>query len=142
MESEFQPEKLQRDSRPDPPISYPDLQRWLNIAVRTSHIAVAAVFFGGSLLGVPFVGLSPWFCLSMATGGILLALEWLHDRRWPHRGKGLLVHFHLALCLLLHLLPAFTVPLLWLILVSGSIGSHMPRRFRHWSILEGPEQRW
>ena len=39
----------------------------------------------------------------------------------------------------LHLYPGLTVPLLWGALVTGCIGSHMPRRFRHWSILEGRE---
>jgi len=117
------------------------VMRWLGIGVRTSHIAVAAVLFGGSILLVPFAGLSPWHHLTIATGGLLLFLEWLHDGRWPHRGKGLLALLHLGLCLLIHVTPELTVPLLWLILITGCIGSHMPRRFRHWSILQGWEQK-
>jgi hypothetical protein len=116
------------------------LMRWLGIAGRTSHIGVAAVLFGGSILQVPFAHLTIWHHLTITTGCILLALEWLHDARWPHRGKGLLALAHLGLCLLIHFLPALTVPLLWLILISGCIGSHMPRRFRHWSILQGWER--
>ena len=39
------------------------------------------------------------------------------------------------------LAPGLTVPILWLVLVSGCVGSYMPRSFRHWSILDGTE-RW
>lgn len=115
--------------------------RWLGITARTSHISVAAVLFGGSLLLVPFARLALWHHLTILTGCILLLLEWLHDSRWPHRGKGLLALLHLSLCLLIHLTPPLTIPLLWLIVISGCIGSHMPRRFRHWSILQGREMR-
>jgi len=115
--------------------------RWINIAARTLHIAFAAVLFGGLLLAVPFVRLENYHWLAILSGIVLMALEWLHDYRWWHRGKGLLIWLHLGLCLLIHLLPRFTVPLLWLILISGCIGSHMPRRFRHWSMREGWEQR-
>lgn len=115
--------------------------RWLGIAARTSHIGAASLLFGGLLLAAPFVRLTPWHHLTIATGGFLLLLEWRHDPRWPHRGKGLLALLHLGLCVLIHWAPALTAPLLWMILISGSIGSHMPRKFRHWSILQGWEIR-
>lgn len=115
--------------------------RWLGIAARTSHIGAAALLFGGLLLATPFVRLTPWHHLTIATGGFLLLLEWRHDPRWPHRGKGLLALLHIGLCLLIHWTPALTAPLLWLILISGSVGSHMPRKFRHWSSLQGWEIR-
>lgn len=113
--------------------------RWISIAIRTGHIAVTAVLFGGCLLLVPFARLTLWHHLTIATGCLLLLLEYLHDFRWLHRGKGLLGLLHLGLCLLIHLAPPLTMPLLWLILISGCIGSHMPRRYRHWSCIEGWE---
>ena len=117
----------------------PVTMRWLTITVRTAHIATTGVLFGGLILAVEFIRLGCWHWWTIVTGSLLLALEWLHDRRWLHRGKGLLVVFHLGLCILIHFLPALMVPLLWLILMSGCIGSHMPRRYRHWSLLEGWE---
>jgi len=113
--------------------------RWLSIIVRTGHIGVAAVFFGGCVLHVPFSQLVLWHHLTIATGGGLLVLELRQDPRWPHQGEGLLGLFHILLGVMIHLKPALTAPLLWGILVSGCIGSHMPRRFRHWSILYGRE---
>jgi hypothetical protein len=115
--------------------------RWFNIGARTLHIGLAAVLFGGFVLAVPFVRLETYHWLAIVSGIVLMALEWRHDYRWWHRGKGLLVWLHTGLCLLIHLLPQFTIPLLWLILISGCIGSHMPRRYRHWSIRDGWEKR-
>lgn len=117
----------------------PATMRWLTIAMRTAHIATTGVLFGGLILAVDFVRMGSWHWLAVATGLALLTLEWLHDRRWPHRGKGLLVLLHMGLCILIHFIAALTVPLLWLILIIGCIGSHMPRRYRHWSMLEGWE---
>lgn len=113
--------------------------RWLNIAVRTAHIAVGGVVFGGFMLQVPHHHLVTWLCLTIASGGVLLALEWMHDADWPHRGKGLFVYLHALLGLFLHAAPGLVIFLIWGIVISGSIGSHMPRRFRHWSFLHGPE---
>ena len=113
--------------------------RWLTIVIRTAHIGVAAVFFGGCVLHVPFAQLAGWHHLTIATGSGLLLLEWFHDPQWLHRGKGLLTLLHVGLVALVHIAPGLTVPLLWGALVSGCIGSHMPRRFRHWSLLYGRE---
>lgn len=115
--------------------------RWLSIIIRTAHIGFAAVFFGGCVLHVASAQLGFWPHGTLATGTALLLLEWRHDLHWPHRGKGLLVILHVGLVLLIPLHPGLTVPLLWGALVSGCIGSHMPRRFRHWSLLQGPEVR-
>lgn len=120
---------------------FASMQRWLSIALRTGHIGVAAVLFGGTLLLVPADRLHFWHHATIASGLLLLLVEWLHDRHWPHRGKGLLALFHTGLGLLIHLTPSLTVPLLWMILISGSLGSHMPRRYRHWSIRNGWEVR-
>ena len=113
--------------------------RWLTIGIRTAHIGVAAVFFGGCVFHVPFTQLGLWHHLTIATGSALLLLEWLHDPHWPHRGKGVLAILHIGLVALVHLAPGLMVPLLWGALISGCIGSHMPRRFRHWSLLHGRE---
>ena len=113
--------------------------RWLTIVIRTAHIGVAGIFFGGCVLSVPFTQLGLWHHLTIATGGALLLLEWLHDPFWPHRGKGVLAILHVGLVALVHLTPGLMVPLLWGALISGCIGSHMPRRFRHWSLLYGRE---
>jgi hypothetical protein len=126
------------NSQPGP---YKDGLRWLNISARTAHIAVAGVVFGGVMLQTAHDRLAVWHYLAIASGAALLFIEWRHDPAWPHRGKGLLVHLHVLLGVLVHIAPGLAVLLLWGVVVSGSIGSHMPRRYRHWSILHGPEKR-
>src|SRR5665647_2975642 len=74
-------------------------KRWLGILVRTGHIGVASVFFGGMVLHVPFAQLTLWHHLTIASGSGLLLLEWLHDPRWPHRGKGLVGILHVGLAI-------------------------------------------
>lgn len=113
--------------------------RWLNIVARTFHLAVSAVLFGGFVLSTPFAHLAVWHRLTIASGFFLLALEWLHDFRWPHRSKGIIAIIHCSLALVIHLRPSLMVPVLWMILVSGCIGSHMPYKFRNWSFIEGLE---
>lgn len=115
--------------------------QWLNICTRTLHIAVAGTVFGGVMLQAHHDRLAAWHYLTIASGGILLFLEWWHDPNWPHRGKGLLVHLHILMGLLVHIAPGLAIFLLWGVVISGGIGSHMPRRYRHWSILHGAEQR-
>jgi hypothetical protein len=120
---------------------FPDGMRWLSIGVRTAHIAVAGVVFGGVVLQAPHDRLALWHWLTIASGGAMLLLEWQHDPNWPHRAKGLLVHLHLLMGLLVHVAAGLGVFLLWGGVISGCIGSHMPRSYRHWSILYGPEKR-
>jgi len=132
------PSFTQKDrSRP----TFPRGLRWYNISARTLHIAVTAVLFGGCVLTVPFDRLYLWHWLTIVSGFALMTLEWMHDIRWWHRGKGLLIWLHLGLCLAIHVFPGLTIPFLWLILISGCVGSHMIRRYRHWSVLEGWEKR-
>ncbi len=132
------PPFTQKDQpRPTFPVSL----RWYNVSCRTLHLGVMAVLFGGCILAVPYSRLGFWHWSTIFSGILLMILEWAHDRRWWHRGKGLLIWLHLGLCLLIHILPRMTVPLLWLILISGCVGSHMQRRYRHWSVLEGWEKR-
>lgn len=118
-----------------------DAARWMNVVVRTAHVGAAAMLFGLAMPPRSIEELAPWRYLAIATGDVLIVLELLQDRRWPHRGKGLLIMLHVGLFLLLPLQPRWDVALLWAILIVGSVCSHMPRSFRHWSILDGWEQR-
>ncbi len=120
---------------------WPGWMRWLDIALRAGHIGVAALLFGGFFYHIPFARLHAWHHLTIATGIGLLILEIMQDLNWPHQGNGLLGIVHFSLAGLIHFRPDLAVPLLWAIVITGCIGSHMPRRFRHWSILYGKEIR-
>jgi hypothetical protein len=119
----------------------PEWMRWVDIALRTGHIGVAALLFGGFYYDIPFARVHTWHHLTIATGIGLLVLEFVQDHNWPHRGKGLLGIIHVSLAGFIHIRPDLAVPLLWAIVITGCIGSHMQRKFRHWSILYGKEIR-
>jgi len=125
--------------------TYPDKDRkknhrpgWMRVAditMRTAHIAVAGTLFGGFMLHVPFGQMHIWHGLTILTGCGLLALELLHGLNWPHQGRGVFGIVHIGLSGFIHLRPDLAIPLLWIILVSGGVGSHLPKRYRHWSVL-------
>ena len=115
--------------------------RWLNILLRTAHLAVAGIFAGGCYFLLTSPQLISWHHLTILSGCSLVVVEFVQDKQWLHRGKGLMACVHLLLAILAHFFPHLLPSLLILIIVTGSIGSHMPRRFRHWSILYGKEQK-
>ena len=72
-----------------------------------------------------------WYLVATVTG-LLLFLTDLHASfavlfEW----RGLSIISKIGLLLLLPLLPGLEVPILVLILVIGSLSSHLSRRFRH-----------
>jgi hypothetical protein len=115
--------------------------RWMNIGIRTLHIGVASIFFGGAFFSVSSDGLSAWYHLTVLSGCGLLALEVLHDSKWPHRGEGLLGMAHICLAIGAYFSLDLRPFLLWAIVITGCIGSHMPGRYRHWSIIYGFEKK-
>ncbi|NMC74446.1 MAG: hypothetical protein GYA56_08860 [Geobacteraceae bacterium] len=129
--------------------TYPDKDRkknhrpgWMRVAditLRTVHIAVAGTLFGGFMLHVPFGQMHIWHGLTILTGCGLLALELLHSLNWPHQGRGILGIIHIGLSGFIHVRPDLVIPLLWIILVSGCVGSHMPKSYRHLSVLHRRE---
>lgn len=112
-----------------------NLRAW-NIALRTAHMAAGGVLFGGHVFDIGTERLADWLLLTLATGVLLVLLEIRHGRRWAVEGRGVLVLAKiLILCALPWLWPQ-RVPLLFVVIVIGSAGSHMPKRLRHYSLLE------
>jgi len=113
----------------------PGWMRALDIFLRTAHIGVAGILFGGFVFHVPFPKLHIWHGLTVLTGLSLLGLEIRHSLNWPHQVRGVMGIFHVGLPGIVHLCPSLVVPLTWATLVFGGVGSHLPRRIRHWSVL-------
>lgn len=116
-----------------------DAWRWANIALRTGHVCASCLLCGGLVFTASSVELAGWLNWTALSGSALCGLELIHDVQWPHRGKGLLglAHIVLAVVLGMGLGPAW---LAFVVIVLGCVGSHMPRAYRHWSILYGPER--
>ncbi len=116
--------------------SLPHARAW-NITARTAHIAVIAVLVGGHAYDAPSADLRPILWLAIATGAALIFLEAFSVRlKWLVQGRGLMVLAKLALLVLIPWLWSVRVPILLATIVLASVGSHMPARFRYYSVVD------
>ena len=106
-----------------------------NIAIRTAHIATMGILLGGHAFDVPKADLetSHWWCIG--TGIVLVAIEAGPRLTWFHQGRGLMVLAKMALIGAVPLFWDYRLPILLVVVVIGSVGSHMPARFRYYSVL-------
>lgn len=109
-----------------------------NVALRTAHLATMGILLGGHAFHAAPEDLRPalWWCIG--TGIALAAVEAGPHLLWFHQGRGLMT--------LAKLLLLCTVPLLWehhylrlavmlAVVTLASVGSHMPARFRYYSVI-------
>ena len=111
----------------------PKWTRFLDIALRTAHVLVISVLFGGAVFRIPTDQLVPWQHLAMATGVMLIVSEIVHHTHWPTQIRGLIVFIHAGLLGLAILRPDLAVIFLLASLVFGLVGSHLPKKIRYWS---------
>ncbi len=92
---------------------------------------------GGHAFDVAADRLYPVLWLVIATGAALIFLEAFSVTfRWPFQGRGLAVIAKLALLAAIPFVWVARLPILLAVIVLASVGSHMPARFRYYSILE------
>lgn len=126
--------RLQRWLFPDPVRTVPHARGW-NIAFRTAHLMTTGVLLGGHFFDVSEDQLRSWLYGSIVTGLGLVILEAYPSCRWFYQGRGLMI---LAKLLLLCMIPfwwSLRVPILFVIVVIASVGSHMPSRLRYFSLI-------
>ena len=111
------------------------MKRTLNIAVRTAHIAAMGVLLGGHAFDVAPERLQVSLWLTVGTGVGLAAIEAGPHWLWFHQGRGLVTLAKMALLCAVPLAWNFRVPILLAVVVLASVGSHMPARFRYFSVL-------
>jgi hypothetical protein len=115
----------------------PSARLW-NIAFRTAHLAAMGTLLGGHAFNVEpqRLLLSLWLCI--ATGAALGLLESGLGLVWVHQGRGLMT---IAKLLLLCAVPflwrfwGWRLTVLLLVVALASVGSHMPARFRYYSVI-------
>lgn len=112
-------------------------ERLVGITLRTAHIIVTSIYVGGRLWDVPPEKLRLWRDLTAATGAALLVSEARHSTNWPHQGRGLTTMAHIGALLPGQLEPQLAKASSVAAMVIGSVGSHLPRSLRKWSVLRG-----
>ncbi len=111
------------------------MRRALSIALRTAHLAVFGLLLGGHAFAVDPMRLLPVLWLTVLTGiGLAAAEMYATGPGWILQGKGLAVLAKVGLLLLVPVFWEERVPLMLAVVVIASVGSHMPGRFRHYSI--------
>jgi hypothetical protein len=111
------------------------MTRALNIALRTAHIGAMAVLLGGHAFDVAPERLKAVLWLTIGTGVALGAIESGFRLLWLHQGRGFMTLAKLALLCLIPLAWDYRLPILLLVVVVASVGSHMPGRFRYYSVV-------
>jgi hypothetical protein len=111
------------------------MTRALNITLRTLHIAAMAILVGGVAFDVAPQRLSVGIWLTVATGLALAVVEAGPGLTWLHEVRGVLTLAKVALLCATPLAGEHRLPLLLAVVGIGSVASHMPRRFRHYSLL-------
>ena len=113
-------------------------RRAWNIALRTAHIAAMGVLLGGHAFDVESERLVSVLWLSVGSGVLLAVVEagskWL---LYLQQLRSWFTFFKLGLLMLVPLAWDQRLPILLVVVVLGSVGSHMPARFRHYSVPAG-----
>ena len=112
-----------------------ETKRALNIALRTLHIAAMGVLLGGHAFDVAPERLQVSLWLVVGTGVALTVVEAWPRWTWLHELRGVMTMVKVALMCAVPWVWGYRLHLLLAVVVIGSVVSHMPRRFRHYSIL-------
>lgn len=72
---------------------------------------------------------------AILTGTVLIVLEAYPSARWLYQGRGLMVLAKLVVLTLVPFLWDQRFGLLVIVVILASVGSHMPGRFRYFSVV-------
>ncbi len=111
--------------------------RGISITLRTLHILSSSLLLGGHAFNVPPERLVTFLYLTIVSGAGLILLELYRSCDWVYQGMGVLVILKMGLTAAAGIWWEHRVFLLCLVVILGSVGSHMPSRYRHYSLLHG-----
>ena len=110
-------------------------ERAVQIAARTVHIAAMGLVLGGVAYAVPQHRLDLPVALTIASGLVLLGVDLWKGGAYLVQGNGVAVLVKLALLGVGQFLPGQRLEWYLAATVVASVGSHMPRAWRHWSFV-------
>lgn len=111
--------------------------RIMRTLLRTAHLIAAGALYGGHVYGVEAERLVPALAAVLATGGAFLGLEVYQASVWLVQIRGVATLLKLTLVAAVALFWELRVPLLTLAVIIGGVSSHMPGRWRYYSVLHG-----
>ena len=117
------------DSRPS------RLSRPLRTSLRTLHLLAFGALYGGHVFAVDAERLEPALVAVVATGLAFMLFEVWRSPIWLVQLRGVATYLKLALLLLVGPFWDQRVAILSLVVVIGAVVSHMPGRYRYYSLL-------
>ena len=121
---------------PDPDREFP-CERGLRTAIRTVHLASMGILLGGHVFDVPAERLMPALILTIGSGAAFACVELYCSFHWLFQIRGLLTLSKLVLVGLVPFFWEYRIAILLAVLILGSVGSHMPTKYRYLSVLTG-----
>jgi len=109
--------------------------RWVNIAARTFHLAATGTLLGAHVFGVDPIRLVPLLWAAILTGAVMIGVEVYPSAHWVHQVCAVFVFVKLLVLCLIPFFWDYRVPLLLAVVALASVGSHAPRRVRHYSLV-------
>ena len=109
--------------------------RVVKVAARTVHIVAMALVLGGVAYAAPVKALALPLAFTVASGLLLLGLDLWKSGACLYQGSGVAVLLKLALLSLGQSFPAARFECYLAATSVASIGAHMPKSWRHWSLL-------
>jgi hypothetical protein len=126
---------------PEPSTAKPAIPyaRVWSILLRTLHLLAISILVGGHAFNAPIGPLRPTLYLAIVSGVGMAFIEAYPSWQALFQGWGVLVLIKLALLCVVPFAWSHRFAILVVVLVIASVGSHMPKRLRHWAPLFGPE---
>ena len=115
--------------------------RYWNILFRTLHLVAISLLVGGHAFGASAGQLRPLLFGAIVTGVGMAVVDAYPSFQFLHQCWGLFLLLKLAMLCVIPFAWSYRLPILIAVVVIGSVGSHMPKRFRHYSLIYGWEQK-
>jgi hypothetical protein len=125
---------LHRLFQPKEPLPIPH-GRLYKVTLRTAHLMAISVLVGGHAFNAPVSALRPLLYAAIVTGVGMILLEAGPSLHFLFEGWGVLLLGKLVLLCCIPFARKQQLPILLVVTALASIGSHMPARFRHYSLL-------
>lgn len=109
--------------------------RAMRTTLRTAHLLASGILYGGHIYSVPAEQLWPALLATLATGGGFVALEVYRAPIWLVQLRGVAALVKVALVLAVAACWSWRVWLLTAVMIIGGVASHMPGRYRYYSVL-------
>jgi hypothetical protein len=114
-----------------------DWTRALRTGLRTGHLLAFGALYGGQVFGVAPERLVPALAATVGTGLVLLLLDAVREPAAFVQLRGLAAFAKLSIVIAVSLSWSLATPLLTLAAVLGAVSSHMPGRYRYYSVFHG-----